>query len=55
MNLLEHLKDFENHCILHDNLQGAEIICNAQKHIKQLETERKRSIRFSIYDCVSQH
>ena len=42
VDLLLHLKDFEDHCILHDNLQGAEIINNAQKRIKELEAENRR-------------
>ncbi len=39
LTLLQRLKDFENHCITHDNRQGAEILSNAQKRIKELEEE----------------
>ncbi len=38
-SLLEHLKQFENHCIQYGNLEGAEILERAQKRLRHLETE----------------
>lgn len=49
--LLERLKDFENHCISYDNLQGAEILSNARNQIKELEAELEKYNHLTCPNC----